>query len=205
MIDERMLDELRKKVRGYMSKKRFLHTLGVEKMAEFLAQILIPDEVMEIRAAALLHDVAKEIPKDEQLKLSSECEGLTDEDISTLPALHSFAGVGIIKRDFPLFAGEKILNAVFNHTLGGKNMSLFEEIIFISDFIEEGRTYPSCISTREILVKEISGAKDREEQICALHRATLMSIDFTIDFLNKRGLAVNSRTYKTKTALMGLI
>ncbi len=205
MIDERILDELREKVKGYMGESRFLHTLGVEKMAKFLAEILLQGEVMEIRAAALLHDVAKEIPKEEQLSLAGECEGLTDEDLSTLPALHSFAGMGIIKRDFPLFASEKILGAVFNHTLGDENMSLFDEIIFISDYIEEGRTYPSCIKTRDILIKEISSATNREEQIRALHRATVMSIDYTIESLSKRGISVNQRTYKTKNAFLGLI
>lgn len=205
MIDERALDKLREQVKGYMGEHRYLHTLGVEKMAKYLADILLPSEAMDIRASALLHDIAKEMPIDEQIRFASECQGVTNEDLATLPALHSFAGVGVIKRDFPIFASEKILGAVFNHTLGGENMSIFEEIIFISDYIEEGRTYSSCINTRELLLKEISLASGREEQIKALHRATLNAIDFTIDFLNKRGIAVNSRTQKAKIAYESLI
>ncbi len=205
MIDEGKLCELRNKVRGLMGEKRFRHTLGVEKMAKFLAEILLPLDVMDIRAAALLHDVAKEIPTEEQLRLANECEGLTDEDKATLPALHSFAAVTLIKRDFSEFASDKILSAVFKHTLGGEDMSLFDEIIFISDFIEEGRTYPSCTETREILLSEICSSCDLKEKIKALHRSVVLCIEFTISFLKQRGMRINSRTIKTKNAFLGLI
>ena len=53
MITEEMLLELRKRVAAMISSQRYKHTLGVEKMAEFLARKCFPEKVFDCRAAAL--------------------------------------------------------------------------------------------------------------------------------------------------------
>ena len=62
---EEMLTHLRNRVSTKMSKKRFIHTLGVEDTANELGEIFLSNKVTELRAAALLHDVAKELPTNE--------------------------------------------------------------------------------------------------------------------------------------------
>ena len=68
-IDEAMLSKLRMRVIGSMSVKRATHTVAVEAMAVRLGKIYAPDKILQLRAAALLHDVTKEKKLNEQLEL----------------------------------------------------------------------------------------------------------------------------------------
>lgn len=195
------LERLREAVSCRMSQKRFNHTLGVEKCAGWLGTVLLPDLTEELSAAALLHDIAKEVPRDVQLSLMKSLDfNFTEEDFATPLAFHSFAGAALIKRDFPEYATDNILSAVFYHTLGSPDMSLFDRIIFISDFIEENRTYPSCIETREFLVNALNKAETYTEKIAALNKTVYLSCKFVILNLERQNLPVNSRTEKTKIA-----
>ena len=54
------IEKLRKEVGDRLSEKRFVHTLGVEKMAAYIGQRVMPESVSELRAAALLHDISKD-------------------------------------------------------------------------------------------------------------------------------------------------
>ena len=56
-ITEEMLSDLRATLEARISPKRFCHTLGVEREIERLGQIYLPDKLLSLRAAALLHDV----------------------------------------------------------------------------------------------------------------------------------------------------
>lgn len=198
-----ILDELRKSIGARLSEKRFVHTLGVEECANFLGRLLLPDRVDELRAAALLHDVAKEMNVNEQLSIiDAYAIEATREDLDTLPAIHSFAAVAVILRDFPVFATSDILSAVKNHTLGAPGMSLFDKIIYISDFIEIGRDYSNCKIVREYLLSAITVAKSQEEMLSLLNKAIIMSIDFTIGALERKGSSVNSKTLAFKTSLL---
>ena len=60
---------LRKSVEELMSGFRLRHTLGVEEMAARIGQIYCPEKENVLRAAALLHDITKELAKDEQIAL----------------------------------------------------------------------------------------------------------------------------------------
>lgn len=199
IFDDASIDSLRDLVRGRMSEKRYLHTLGVENMAKRLGEILLPDKVSELTVAALLHDVAKELSYDEHLELlrGGEVE-FTEEDLSVKPALHSIAGVPLILRDFSYFATSDVCSAVFNHTVGAPEMSVFDEIIFISDYAEEGRTYRTCIEVREYLLADIKKENSEEDNLSVLHTASLKSIEATVQSLKHRGERINTRTLRTK-------
>ena len=128
--------ELKAAVEARMSQKRFLHTLGVVKAARQLGEELMPEKIQSLTVAAHLHDIAKELPTEELLTLSSEYGYVTtEEDMNSPQVLHSFAAPAVIKRDFPEYASEEILSAVFKHTTGDGEMSVFDEIIFLSDLI----------------------------------------------------------------------
>ena len=151
-LSSKELSTLREKVRLSLSEKRFLHTLGVEKAARKIAEFCLPDMKDELSVAALLHDIAKEYDTEALLRFIDE-DGiiLSDVDRLTAAALHSYAAPCVIKKYFPEYATKEILNACRNHTLGSADMSLFEEIIFIADYIEDGRSYDSCINVRDKL------------------------------------------------------
>ena len=134
------VDNLRLKVCEYMSPKRYRHTLGVEKCAVELAKLLKIENLGELSAAALLHDVSKELsPEEEKALINNISDSITDDELNTQPAYHSFTAPLIIMRDFPELAKETVLGAIRNHTLGAPDMSIFDEIIFVADYIEEGR------------------------------------------------------------------
>lgn len=204
-FDESSIDRLKRDVASRMSEYRFNHTLGVEKMAICLGEIFMPDNISELRVAALLHDVSKEMDIDEQLCLLDNCERIDKKQKCVPAALHSFSAVAVILRDFPNLATNNILDAVENHTLGSPNMSLFSEIIFISDYIEEGRAYFESASVRKTLFEKIKQSKTQGDRIKALHFATVLSISNTLKDLQKRGLVPDERSLKTKIAFEALI
>ena len=74
-----------------MSEKRFSHTLGVERCAERLGRLVLSERINELRAAALLHDISKEIPIDIQFEILEKNKfPLTDEDRTTVGVIRSF-------------------------------------------------------------------------------------------------------------------
>ena len=193
-------------VRKRLSEKRFLHTVGVAKMTEKLGKIFLPKRINELIAAGYLHDIVKEYPECELLELIKEYGyTLTASDMLSPAVLHAYAAPAVIKRDFSEYASEDILSSVFNHTVGDIGMSLFDEIIFISDFIEEGRLYDASIKVREELFSSLSSAKAYEEKLSLLHKATLSSIESTIAILEKRKLHVNEKTKYARNYFLNLI
>ena len=84
-------------------------------------------------------------------------------------------------------------------------MSVFDEIIFISDYAEEGRTYRTCVEIRRYLLDNISSKKSIEENIRALHTASLKSIESTIESLTNRKEKINTKTIMTKKYLEKII
>ena len=206
IFNEDKIIHLRNAVKAKLSEKRYLHTLGVEQMAKHIGAIIMPDRVDELSVAALLHDVAKELAYDEQIALT-KASGLdyTEEDLLTKPALHSFAAISVIKGDFSEYATADVLSAVANHTFGNAEMSLFDEIIFISDYAEQGRTYPSCVAVREYLINNLSLENNHKYNVNVLHQASLDATNSTVSSLQERGNLINSRTLKAKSFLEGLV
>ena len=206
IFDNDAITELRMLIRDKMSERRYVHTLGVEKMAKYLGDIIIPKHTNELCVAALLHDITKELTYEEQVHLLEESEiSCTKEDLDTKPALHSISAVPFIKKYFRKYATADVLSAVFNHTLGDVNMSVFDEIIFISDYAEENRKYISCKEVREYLLININKSNSQEKNITILHKASLLAINSTIDSLTRKGESINSRTVLTKQYLESVI
>jgi predicted HD superfamily hydrolase involved in NAD metabolism len=173
--------------------------------ARKLSEYFMPDRAAELSAAALLHDIAKELSHDEIAELIAFSPCITDEDIAIPEALHSLLGPIVIRRDFPEFANDSILLAVYNHTLGAPQMDTFSEIIFIADFVEDGRVYPSCIQAREYLFSNLKKSNSYEENKRVLRRAVYMELEFTVEYLQRNGKNVHSRSLMAKNAYNALI
>ena len=108
-----------------MSEKRFRHTLGVRDCALRLAQILLPDRMDEVEGAAMLHDIAKEVPTDELLSAIAQSEWQPPtEDLVSESLLHAYAAPYYIRRDFPQYATESVMRAVYYHTVGRVGMTV---------------------------------------------------------------------------------
>lgn len=151
--------------------RRYQHTLGVVKMAKLLAK-RYHTPVKKAMLAAYLHDYCKYDSEEETAELIRPED---KEECSKYPVLlHSYASAEFYKKN--IGQDEEIYQAIRNHVWGRIGMSRLEEIIVISDYTEENRTYPNCISCRKIL---LSGN---------LNQAIFQSTKYTIEFLEKQNL-----------------
>ena len=196
------LSRLEERVGIALSEHRFLHTLGVKRAALRLGDgLLSRDDLSELSAAALLHDIAKEMPLEELHSLVRR-EFHAIPEVELIPAvLHSYAAPVVIKRDFPEFATEKILSATYSHTLGRPEMTPFDKIIFIADYVEDGRVWYAC---RALSEKLFSGYNtlDADGKIKRINEAILESIDNTIISLRERGARCSEQMLLTRASIL---
>ncbi len=195
------LDALRACVQGRLGEGRFAHTLGVERACVRLGEQLLPAMTDELRVAALLHDITKEYTPEEHILLLRKYGIELTPGEQHMPALlHSRTAPLVIERDFPDVATPDVLSAVACHTAGRVGMSVFEKIVYISDYIEDGRTYPACVQVRTRLYEALS-RKDTAPQD-ALNAAVLCAMDSTIVSLVGRGSVVSEQTFLARNALL---
>ncbi len=199
------IDILRLKIKPYMSERRYAHTIGVERAARKIGILTIPDRLNELSAAALLHDITKDMPFKEQLELlSASDDAFCDDDLNTLPALHSLSALPMIKRDFAEYVTCDILSAVKNHTLASDAMTIFDEIIFVADYIEEGREYEASKKTAEFVYSYLSDNLSYEENCKVIAKAAYMELTNTIAYLTKSGEHMNLRTMRAFEKYTGI-
>ena len=129
---------LRKQLEKELKPDRFEHTLGVAYTASSMA-FLYGADVQKALIAGFLHDCAKSLSHDEQVKV---CEkngiDMTEVERKNHSLLHAKVGVYIAKTKYDIDDPE-ILDAIRWHTTGRENMALLEKIIYIADFIEPNR------------------------------------------------------------------
>lgn len=164
------LRELRKSLEKILKKSRYEHTLGVEYTSASLAMRYGID-VNRARLAGLMHDCAKNIDNDKQIKL---CEkyGLTISDVERrLPyLLHGKLGAYLSEHEYNI-KDEEILSAITYHTTGKENMTMLEKIVFTADYIEPCRD-------RAPRLKEI-----RQMAFIDIDKAIIMIYEDTINYV----------------------
>lgn len=182
------LELLRGAVRPYMSDKRYAHTLAVEEEASFIASRIIPEREGSIRAAALLHDIAKELTSEKQLNYIRDFD-IINGDLGAYPSvvLHALAAPALIKEQFAEYADEDILTAVRYHTTGHAGMTVFEAVIFIADYIEPTRKHESCLACREYFHSRVDDCESTDQAIELLTKTVLMSLRDTLDHIKSTG------------------
>lgn len=189
---------LREKVSERLSEKRFRHTLAVEEEAAFIAERLIPEKKSEVRAAALLHDVAKELSSEKQLNYYYDFDIIKiNADRTPEAILHALAAPAVIKREFSGFATDDILSAVAKHTTGKVGMSVFDAIIFISDYIELTRKHETCRKCREYFHERIDFCKNREQMLALLKETVKISLSDTLSHIRTKGYELDPDTLLT--------
>ena len=139
-------DNIRETALEGISRTRREHILSVEREAVMMSEFLfpklgIPEEyVYDIKAAAILHDIMKESDYDSQIRVCEEGGAkLSDADRASLTVLHSFAGAYAARKNYGI--GPRVFDAIFRHTVGDGNMSVFDKIVFLADYTEPTRSY----------------------------------------------------------------
>lgn len=154
-MDEKTIRETVKKAQ---SEKRFEHTLGVAYTAAALAMKYGVD-LEKAYLAGLLHDCAKCIPHEEQIRICCKNEiAVSDFEKRNSSLLHGKVGSFLARTQYNI-TDEDILNAISYHTTGRPEMSLLEKIIFTADYIEPGRSKAQHLSEiRKMAFEDIDGA-----------------------------------------------
>lgn len=149
--------EIEEQIKESLSEKRFLHTLSVANEAKRLAKHYNADENAAY-LAGLVHDCAKEIPKDEAFERLKGFGYEPDSDMLLCPGLwHGPLGMFVARERFGI-DNTDVLNAVCYHSTGRADMSLLEKIIYLADFIEPLRSFDGVEEVRELAYKDIDAA-----------------------------------------------
>lgn len=165
-----------------MSDKRYRHTLGCVDMAERLAKKWGADIALA-RRAALLHDIAKEMPYEKQLSLVDEHGIILNRVQRSEKIIHAFSGAIIAWREFD--EPEEVCGAIRWHTTAKSGMTLLEKIIWLADLTEEGRSFDGVCEIRKLAFEDLS-------------RALISGFDTTLRVLISRGCEIDSNMVKAR-------
>ena len=101
---ESELSALRESLRAQMSEKRYVHTVAVEDMVARLCAVYCPEETNLLRAAALLHDLTKELDAETQKNICRERGiALTPDDEQAPKTFHARTAAALIPEQYPTF------------------------------------------------------------------------------------------------------
>lgn len=157
MICGMSIKEIKDILKIRLSKKRYTHSLNVADAAVKLAEKYGGD-CEKVCLAGLVHDICKEIPSEEQLKMALGCSRRVCEAEAKIPALyHAPAGSWYCENVLHIH-DEDILNAVRYHTAGRADMSLTEEIVYLADLISEDRSYKDVGKMRRLAFDDLKAA-----------------------------------------------
>ncbi len=151
-----------------LSQERFYHTECVAKAAEQLSLKVGYDKDMAI-VAAYLHDILKEIPKNDLLQILSVGDIIAKNDLeASSPVWHAFAGGEYVVESLSL--SSDIGDAVRYHTTARSNMTTLEKIVYLADYISEDRDFGGVVEVREAAEHSIDKAilLSLRNQICHL-------------------------------------
>lgn len=195
VITDDMIFHLRQDIRQCMSQSRYEHTLGVEAMAIYIGQACCIDDLNQISAAALLHDITKEYSFTKQLKICEEFGIILKDDEKSSPAIiHAITAAAIIPVYYPEFNDDEIISCVRWHTTGKRDMSLCEKIIYLSDYIEHTRMYDLCAMLRDEFCTNFNTSDSIDGKLKAIDTAVIKVLEHTVEYLHQKNVPVNSNT-----------
>ncbi len=205
-ITDDMLISLRQGLKTKMSGFRLAHTLGVEEMSCRIGEIYCPQKLNILRAAALLHDITKELSAFAQKEIFLK-HGLemSEEVENSPPTQHAITASLEIPILYPEFAHDEVISAVRYHTTGRADMTLTEKIIYISDYIDFTRTYSDCILLREMFWSSHPELMTEDERELHLDRVILRSFDLTIADLRENGRVISRATIDARDSIINKI
>ncbi|MBQ4353315.1 MAG: bis(5'-nucleosyl)-tetraphosphatase (symmetrical) YqeK [Clostridia bacterium] len=183
---------LAERVKPYLTEKRYVHTLAVANEAKKLGAVYLPKKIAKLQAAALLHDITKKADLKKQLQYCEEFGIIVKPDDLLSPSVfHAKTAEALAARDFSDLVDDEILAGVRWHTTGHADMTVFEAIIYLADYIEETRDFDDCVKVRSFFYDHIAKGTD---PIKVLRDTMIYSFDCTITLLLEEGAVVDSDT-----------
>ena len=144
-------------VRSRLSDKRYEHTLNVRKMAVKLAKHHDADED-RAALAALLHDAAKEISKDEMRAImKAHPEYAEGGEERPTPVWHGICAAILARTEWGV-TDEAVLSAIACHTAGKAGMTQLDKILYLADMTSAERDWPGVEKLRKLEMKDLDAA-----------------------------------------------
>ena len=200
---EERLNRLRETVRTRLSEKRCRHTLAVEDMAARLCALYCPEETEKLRAAALLHDITKELSVSEQVVL---CHAygipISEDDLLAPKTLHARPAAAQIPVEYPEYDDPTIVSAVRWHTTGHAEMTLTEKLLYLADYIDDSRTFRNCVILRRYFWGANPQSMTAQAREALLRDTLLLSYDMTVRDLLDEGTPVAVDTIEARNELL---
>lgn len=160
-------EEYEAEAKKHLTSQRFYHSQCVAAEAARLARRYGAD-VEQARLAGILHDIMKDTPPEEQLKILGDSGIiLTDMQRRTPKLWHSLCGAAYLEHTLGV-TDQAVLQAVRCHTGGRSGMTLLDKVLFVADYISADRDYPG--------VEDMRQAADR-----SLEEAMVEGIAFTVN------------------------
>lgn len=164
-----------------LSSKRYNHSIQVLETALKLAEKMKIDKE-RLAVASLLHDYAKELPKERLIEIYLELYPDKKREELNVAILHSDVGAYLVEKELNI-KDKEILNAIKYHTTGRDNMSEIEKIVYLADAIEPTRDYP--------IIERISEIAEKN-----LDEALLLEVTEKIKFLKERDISIDTNSLK---------
>ncbi|MCD8200929.1 MAG: nicotinate (nicotinamide) nucleotide adenylyltransferase [Clostridia bacterium] len=163
-------------VKHFLKPERWQHTLRVCFMtAENCSRIGWPEK--DALTCAMLHDGAK------YLSLASPyLSGFKPPENVPAAVMHQYTGAYLASTYFGV-RSEKILHAIAYHTSARPEMSPEEILIYLSDMLEEGRTFPGVEELREIFYED-------------MQKCLYVALKHQVEYLKKQGGEIYPLTYE---------
>ena len=144
-------------VKGRLSEKRYQHTLNVKKMAVKLARRYGVNEE-KAALAALLHDAAKEIPKEEMKAWMAQYPQYAEGGESRpIPVWHGVCAAILARTEWGV-TDEAVLSAIACHTAGKPGMTKLDKIVYLADMTSKEREWPGVNKLRKLEMKDLDAA-----------------------------------------------
>lgn len=136
-----------------LSQKRYLHSIHAMNFAIEIAKSLNFD-IDKASFAAMVHDIAKEIPEEEARIIINKYEK-QNNNIDKYK-LHQEVGYIILK--YYLFVEEEICHSVRVHTSLDFELSLLDKIVFMADKLCQGRKWEGIQKIRQMTLTNFDEA-----------------------------------------------
>lgn len=149
-------EQIRKIIKSKLSEERYYHSLCVAEQCEILGNVYNVS-IVEVRKIGLVHDMAKELSKEEKIQYALENNIIVNTVEQVKPSLlHGKIAANIAKKEFNFT--EEMCNAIACHTTGKEKMTLLDKILFVADAIGKDRQWKDIESIRQLAKENIDKA-----------------------------------------------
>ena len=166
----------------------YQHCIGTAEAAFKLAAHYGADKD-KAYLAGIVHDYGKRYTAGELLEKADEHGIYLDfYTRNSGKLLHAPVGAALLNIELGL-GDPEVLQAVAYHTTGRRTMTLLEKILYMADYIEDGRNFEG--------VEEI-----RKAAFINFEEALLLAVDNTISAVIRRGLLLHPRSVAFRNSLI---